>query len=87
MDIPYVSFDAARMLYNISEAAIFDDKHDIGYFAYKNRKNHKYHGKKAPDHPESFHHWQWGGLGIAAATIMYLIATLNETQKALKEQT
>ena len=91
MNLPYVSYDAARLLYDISEAAILDDRHDLGWFTYKNRKNHKYHGKVAKDHPDPFHHWQWGGLGIAIAEVMGLLATLNEAQQALnqdkKEQT
>ena len=87
VDIPYVSYDAARLLYNLSEAMIYDDRHDIGWFTYKNRKNHKYHGKPAPDHESGFHHWQWGGIGIAISEIMGLLATLGEAQKALKEQT
>ena len=87
MDIPYVSYDAARLLYNLSEAMIHDDRHDLGWFTYKNRKNHKYHGKVAPHHESPWHHWQIGGLGIALAEVMGLLATLGEAQKALKEQT
>lgn len=86
MDIPYVELDTASLLYEFSEALIKDDKHDIGYFTYRNRKSHKYHGKPAPNHPSPIHHWQIGGLGIALSLVMGLLHDLQEMQKVMQQE-
>jgi hypothetical protein len=85
VDIPYVSYDMAKLMYTFGESLVADDKGDIGYFKYKGRKSHRYHGKKSPNHQSELHHWMWGGLLIAAAEIAGTIATLREAQEALKQ--
>ena len=69
MDIPYVTHDMARLFYEASEALVLDDKHDLGYFTYKNRKSHKYHGRLAPNHesPYSSLADRWTGNSIIIA--------------------
>jgi hypothetical protein len=50
----------AKTIYNLGSSLIQDDKGDIGWITYRNRNNHVYHGKVAPNHPSPFHHWQIG---------------------------
>jgi hypothetical protein len=46
----------------LGETLIIDDKGDLGYLNYRNRRRHKYHGRVAPHHPSPLHHWQAGTL-------------------------
>lgn len=55
------------------EALIRDDKGDLGYFDYRNRRRHTYHGKNAPHHPSPFHHYQ---VGTILSLIAYCLAPI-----------
>lgn len=55
------------------ESLIRDDKGDLGYLNYRNRRRHTYHGKKSPDHPSPVHHWQ---AGTALCLTSYLLAPI-----------
>src|ERR1051326_2247311 len=72
-----VTMPIARFVDKLGEFLIADDKHDIGYYSYKNRKNHTYHGRKAPNHPSVMHHWQVGALGIFTAHMLAAAALFN----------
>lgn len=76
--IPYVTLDQANMLYNLGEWLIEDDRHDIGYTTYTNRKNHYYHGKKAPYHESPIHHWQIGGILLLLSQMAGALALVRE---------
>ena len=67
----------AKFVDKLGEFLIADDKHDLGYYAYKNRKNHYYHGIKSPNHPSMMHHWQVGGIMMFGAQMMAAAAMLN----------
>lgn len=67
----------ARFVDKLGEFLIADDKHDIGYYSYRNRNSHFYHGRKAPHHPSVMHHWQVGGLLMFGAQMMAAAAMLK----------
>ena len=54
-----------------AESLIKDDASDLGYFNYRNRKRHTYHGKKSPHHESPLHHYQ---LGTALGLLSYMLA-------------
>lgn len=56
------------------ESLIRDDASDLGYFTYRNRRRHKYHGKLAPDHPSPFHHYQIGTILVLLSDFLAPIA-------------
>lgn len=72
--IPNLSLSQCETLYALGEALIYDDRHDLGYFSYTNRKNHYYNGKPAPNHRSIFHHWQLGAILIVLSQIGGLAA-------------
>jgi hypothetical protein len=84
VDIPYITYDTARLMHDLGLAMVQDDASDIGYFRYRNRRSHRYHGKKSPTHDSYLHHWMWGGLLIALGELAGLAATMREAQEALK---
>ena len=55
------------------ESLIRDDRGDLGYFTYRNRKRHKYHGQVSPHHPSPFHHYQ---IGTVVTLASYFLAPL-----------
>ncbi len=75
----------SRMLWDLGEMMIEDDKHDIGYFAYRNRKYHTYHGRRAPNHPLPFHHWQIGGIFCIVGKLAAMIELAKETEADFSE--
>lgn len=77
------------------ESLIRDDKGDLGYLTYRNRRRHRYHGKLAPDHPSPVHHWQLGTLLILLSDFLAPMAMAidlrdefnSESQTEVEEQT
>lgn len=55
------------------EQLIRDDSSDLGYFDYRNRRRHKYHGRHAPDHPSPVHHYM---LGTVIGLASYMLAPI-----------
>lgn len=68
-------------MWNLGENLIHDDKGDLGYFSYRGRNSHRYHGVPAPDHPSALHHWQAGALLV----LLSLGLTLNNLANEAKE--
>lgn len=52
------------------ESLVKDDKGDLGHFQYRNRRRHKYHGKRAPHHPSPWHHYQIGSAIILGSYLL-----------------
>lgn len=77
--------DIAKILYNLGESMIHDDRGDLGWVTYRNRKTHHYGGHLAPNHSSPFHHWQAGTLLCLVAQAMALISTAQEAQTVLQE--
>lgn len=78
-------YKIARGLYNTGLLLLYDDKHDIGYGAYKNRP-HIYHGRLEKDHPSVLHHWPLGIGMMFGGEILGVIDTLLEMQRAMNEE-
>lgn len=55
------------------EQLIRDDKGDLGYFDYRNRRRHKYHGRYSPNHPSPVHHYQ---AGTVISLVSYMLAPI-----------
>lgn len=66
-------YDLVETFNLFGESLIKDDKADLGYLTYRNRKRHTYHGKKAPNHPSPLHHYM---AGTALCLTSYLLAPL-----------
>lgn len=75
------TYDLVETLSLFGESLIRDDASDLGYFTYRNRKRHKYHGKHAPHHPSPFHHYQIGSLLVLASYIFAPIAMATDMQE------
>lgn len=71
----------AKMLWTFGENLIKDDASDLGYASYSGRQNHIYHGKRSPDHPSPFHHYQLGTLMCMAAQLLQLSTVASEAQE------
>lgn len=67
------------------ETLIRDDKHDLGYLNYRNRRRHKYHGRHAPDHPSPLHHWQAGSALLLSSYLLAPIAMAVDMKDELSE--
>jgi len=80
-----VDRDIAKILYNLGESMIHDDKSDLGWTTYRNRKTHHYGGHLAPNHSSPFHHWQVGTLLCLTALGMGLMKTAQEAQEVYRE--
>jgi hypothetical protein len=76
--VVFVDKDLARAIYDLGHTLIQDDKADLGYTTYRNRTNHRYHGKLAPHHPSPFHHWQAGTLLCLVGQLMSLGALYQD---------
>ena len=66
-------YDLVETFNLFGESLIKDDKGDLGYLTYRNRKRHTYHGKKSPHHPSPWHHYQ---IGTALCLTSYLLAPI-----------
>lgn len=80
-----VDKDVAKILYNLGESMIHDDRGDLGYVTYRNRKLHHYGGKLAPDHPSPVHHWMLGTLLCLTAQGLALVKTAQEAQEVYQD--
>ena len=72
-------------MYDVGKALLVDDKMDIGYTIYYNRKGHLYHGRRSPHHPSALHHWQLAIPMILGSQILALIAKAKEVYTAFQE--
>jgi hypothetical protein len=84
-NLPDIPLYFAEAVYNIGFALLQDDIHDVGYFAYSDRKFHKYHGKTSPDHPSPWHHWQVGVVFLFMSQLMGLMSKVKENLQVMKE--
>ena len=73
--------DLGKSFYTVGEMMLYDDIDDLGYFTYKGRKNHYYHGVHSPDHNSPFHHWQWSAWLMLAGHLLSYV----DIAKALQE--
>lgn len=73
--------DVSKILYNLGKSMIEDDKSDLGWVTYKNRRLHRYHGRAAPDHASPVHHWMAGTLLCLIAQGLALVQTATEAQE------
>ncbi len=76
-------YDLVETFNLFGESLIKDDKGDLGTFNYRNRKRHTYHGKKAPNHPSPFHHYQVGTVIYLTSLFMAPIAMALDIQEDL----
>lgn len=81
---PHLPQEFWEMVHDISMFLVLDDKHDLGHFAYSNRNHHYYRGKKSPNHPQPFHHWQLGMIGIVVAQMGALISKALEIKSEME---
>lgn len=70
--------EIAKAMYNLGSCMIWDDKGDLGYTTYYNRRSHKYHGKTAPHHPSPIHHYQLGSLLVILSQLFALGGLAND---------
>ena len=73
-----VDKDLAKILWNTSHAMIKDDKGDLGWITYRNRRLHHYQGHVAPHHPEPLHHYMFGTALCFLAQFAALISAAQE---------
>lgn len=66
-------YDLVETFNLFGESLIKDDAGDLGYFTYRNRNRHTYHGKKSPHHPSPVHHYM---LGTGLCLLSYFMAPL-----------
>lgn len=81
-----ITYDQAKLLYETGLALVKDDASDIGWLTYKNRRLHRYHGKKAPDHESPFHHWQIGTILMLIGQFGGALAMAQEAHQAFIEE-
>lgn len=67
-------YDLVETFNLFGESLIKDDKADLGYLNYRNRKRHKYRGRHAPHHPSPWHHYQVGSLLVLGSYLLAPIA-------------
>ena len=77
--------DAARILYDVGASMIEDDKSDLGWTTYSQRRLHHYHGHRATEHSTPFHHWQLGTLLCLTAQFLALAQTAQEAHDVFQE--
>lgn len=82
IDIPISFFE---MIHNISMYLLHDDAHDLGFFSYYNRNSHYYQGKRSPDHPSPFHHYQIAIIGLLFAQVGSLFYKGKEMYDSFKK--
>ena len=74
------TYDLIEALSIFGESLIKDDRADLGYFTYKNRRRHRYRGKVSPDHPSPWHHYQIGSLLCLTSYILAPLAMVADIQ-------
>ena len=77
--------DVAKILYNLGASMIEDDKSDLGWVTYSNRRLHHYGGRHAPNHANPFHHWMAGTALCLISQAMALVSTAREAQEVYEE--
>lgn len=77
--------DMAKILYNLGESMIHDDRGDLGWVTYRNRRLHTYGGRPAPNHSNPMHHWMAGTLLCLTAQAMALVSTAQEAQAVYQD--
>jgi len=77
--------DVAKILYNVGESMIKDDKNDLAWTTYSNRRLHHYGGHRAPNHSSPFHHWQVGTALCFLSQFLALASTAIEAQQTYEE--
>lgn len=75
-----------KIMWDLGENLIHDDKDDLGYFSYKNRKNHRYHGVSSPDHASPFHHWQFGAFLVLSSLMLTLGNMAHDAKEIMDEE-
>ena len=83
--IPDIPMEFAAAIHDLGLVLLNDDIHDIGYFTYYGRRHHVYKGKRAPDHPSPFHHWQVAIGMLFAAKFMGMVSLARENLQAYRE--
>lgn len=73
-------------MWNLGENLIHDDKGDLGYFNYRGRRSHRYHGVSSPDHPSALHHWQAGVVLVLGAIGLTLSNLVNDAREMMDEE-
>lgn len=74
-----------KMMWNIGEALIHDDRGDLGYTTYKGRTSHFYNGRRSPDHVSPLHHWQVGTLLCLMSQILSVSNVAAEAKAAVAD--
>lgn len=75
-----------KLMYDVGSALLQDDAQDLGYFSYRNRRNHRYHGKSSPSHESPWHHWQIGVLLMLGAQALTLSSLVKDAKEAMVEE-
>jgi hypothetical protein len=75
------TYDLFEALSIFGESLIKDDKADLGYFTYRNRRGHKYRGKAAPNHPSPWHHYQIGSLLCLTSYLLGPLALISDLKE------
>lgn len=75
-----------RLMWDLGETLIIDDKDDLGYFSYKGRNRHRYHGQNNPNHPLPFHHWQAGVMLLGLSQILTLASLARDVKEVAEEE-
>ena len=81
----HVDKDMAKIIYNLGEAMIQDDRGDLGWVTYHGRRLHHYGGKSAPNHSSPVHHWMAGTALCLIAQLMALAQTAQEAHQIYQE--
>lgn len=80
------TYDLIEALSIFGESLIKDDKADLGYFTYRNRRRHKYRGKPAPHHPSPFHHYHAGTLLCLTSYLLAPLALMADMKDEAQQQ-
>lgn len=81
----HIDKDVSKILYNLGESMIHDDRGDLGWTTYRNRRLHRYQGRAAPHHASPLHHWIWGTGLCLVAQMMALAQTANEAREVYED--
>lgn len=73
-------------MWDLGAGLIEDDKHDLGYFSYRGRHNHRYHGVASPNHDSPFHHWQAGAFLVLSSLLLTLGNMANDAKAIMDEE-
>lgn len=77
--------DVSKILYNLGASMIADDKSDLGWTTYRNRRLHHYQGRAAPHHESPVHHWMAGTALCLIAQMMALAQTANDARQVFED--